>query len=318
MKVTCINLVTTAREHSFVTPDVGPLKALALALLFLIMGCGGDGSPALPVAGFKVEFGEQNIPTAMVAGETVLANVSFKNVSQRIWPSRPNNSGQNAVELSYHWVDRKGQTVIFDGLRTPLPKDLNPGESASLKAKIRAPDRAGNYILEMTLVQEGVAWFTDNDGGKITVHVNVVAANAQGPDAAGAKAVAQVGAPEAQNQENHRPAKVIHGSLPEKSDDARLSDKSAQATQSKERQDTRTKAWAVQAGSYSQEKDAEKFAKILRAKGYDAYVVVTKVKGKVWRQVRIGRLASKAEANRLQETLKTSEKLKQSFVVFSG
>jgi hypothetical protein len=80
----------------------------------------------------------------------------------------------NAVHLSYHWLDQKRQPVVYDGLRTQLPSDLNPGESLTLKAAIQAPDKAGEYVLHMTLVQEGVAWFSDRGGGQVSLPVSVV------------------------------------------------------------------------------------------------------------------------------------------------
>jgi hypothetical protein len=150
---------------------------LLLPALFVVFGC-GDSSPKLPLAGFKVEFGPHNIPTEMVAYETVLADITIKNASTKTWPSKPNQGGRNAVNLSYHWLDRKRQMVVFDGLRTPLPRDLNPGESITLRATIRAPEKAGEYLLHVTMVQEGVAWFSESDGGQLSIPVSVAAASA--------------------------------------------------------------------------------------------------------------------------------------------
>jgi hypothetical protein len=144
-------------------------------VLCTFFGCGGGDSPKLPAAGFKVEFGKHNIPTEMVAGETVLADVTIKNASFRTWPSKPNSRGRNAVNLSYHWLDRKRQVVVFDGFRTSLPRDLNPGESVTLRAGIRAPEKAGEHVLHVTLVQEGVAWFSERDGGELSIPVSVTA-----------------------------------------------------------------------------------------------------------------------------------------------
>jgi hypothetical protein len=123
--------------------------------------------------GFKVEFGKHDIPTEMMVGQTVAADVAIKNASSKTWPSKPDPRGRNAVNLSYHWLDRKRQVVVFDGLRTPLPRDLNPGESVTLSAAIRAPEKPGVYLLHLTLVQEGVAWFSEKDGGQILVPVSV-------------------------------------------------------------------------------------------------------------------------------------------------
>jgi hypothetical protein len=142
-------------------------------VLLLFFGCGGDGSSELPLVGFKVEFGKHDIPAEMTAGQTVSADVTIKNASSKTWPSKPDSGGRNAVNFSYHWLDRKRQMVVFDGLRTPLPRDLNPGESVTLRASIRTPEKPGEYLLHVTLVQEGVAWFSEKDGGQILIPITV-------------------------------------------------------------------------------------------------------------------------------------------------
>jgi hypothetical protein len=148
-------------------------------VLTVVFGC-GESSPRLPLAGFKVAFGPHNVPTEMVAGEILLADIAIKNASTKTWPSKPNQRGRNAVNLSYHWLDGKRQMVVFDGLRTPLPRDLNPGESVTLRAAIRAPEKGGGYLLHVTMVQEGVAWFSDSDGGQLLIPVVVAASAHQG------------------------------------------------------------------------------------------------------------------------------------------
>jgi cell division protein FtsN len=61
-------------------------------------------------------------------------------------------------------------------------------------------------------------------------------------------------------------------------------------------------------------KDADLFAKKLRDKGYDVRVIVADVGGKTWHRVQVGELASQQEAVDLQKSLKSSEKLEQTFV----
>lgn len=153
------------------------LSAFVFLLLISLIGCGRRSAPRR-LSDFKVEFGDHNIPAQMTVGRTVTAVITVKNSSQNKWPSKPNDKGRNAVNLSYHWRDRKGAIVVFDGLRTSLPNDVQPGSSVQLKAMIQPPDRAGQYALEVTLVQEGVAWFPERNGDKITRTVNVINSNA--------------------------------------------------------------------------------------------------------------------------------------------
>jgi hypothetical protein len=150
-----------------------PLLIFLAAVVLFIFGCGSDGSSELPLTGFKVEFVKHDIPSEMGPGQTVSVDVTIKNVSSETWPSKPDAKERNAVNLSYHWLDRRRQIVVFEGLRTPLPRDLNPGESITLKASISAPEKTGDYLLHLTLVQDGVAWFSERDGGHVLISVSV-------------------------------------------------------------------------------------------------------------------------------------------------
>ena len=47
----------------------------------------------------------------------------------------------------------------IEGKRTTLPGTVAPGEAVSLAATVVAPDEPGSYVLRVSLVQEGVAWF---------------------------------------------------------------------------------------------------------------------------------------------------------------
>lgn len=75
------------------------------------------------------------------------------------------------------------------------------------------------------------------------------------------------------------------------------------------------KVWTVQVNAFSQERDADRLAKRLKDKGYDAYVVSTDVRGKTWHRVRVGHFATRAEARALQEDLKAKEKFIQTMTV---
>ena len=90
-------------------------------------------------------------------GETIKIPVLVKNTSNFVWDS----GSTNPVNFSYNWFDTKGNRVVFDGERTPLPKTLAPQDSEKLTAIIKFPARPGNYILALTMVQEAVIWFND-------------------------------------------------------------------------------------------------------------------------------------------------------------
>ena len=75
------------------------------------------------------------------------------------------------------------------------------------------------------------------------------------------------------------------------------------------------RVWAVQVNAFPNERDATNLTNKLTDKGYDAYVVPTSVKGKTWYRVRVGRLATREEAEQLEEILKTKEKFSNTITV---
>ena len=63
------------------------------------------------------------------------------------------------VNLSYHWYDSSGKTVMWDGMRTSLA-GLKQGEVRSVTAQVQVPAVAGQYTLKWDVVREGVTWFS--------------------------------------------------------------------------------------------------------------------------------------------------------------
>lgn len=280
--------------------------AVLPAALALFAGCADKRAGPLPEAGFQVEFVSHNIADKMKAGEKVLADVTVKNISSATWPSEPSPNELHAVNLSYHWLTRRGRMVVFDGIRTPLPRDLAPGESVPLNVAIQPPDQPGVYRLEVTLVQEGVAWFPERGGDKLTRRVIVVAERGAGPAPTGAPHPS--GGFRAKAKNRKKP-----GALPPEKTGS--PGQTAQSVKTPASRDGQNGPWAVQVGSYTRKGDAESLAAKLRDKGYNTHVSVSEIKGKSWHQVRVGGFASRAEANKFQDELRAKEDSRQSFVV---
>lgn len=71
--------------------------------------------------------------------------------------------GRRAVHVSHHWLASDGEVAVFDGLRTALPYDVEPGHTLQLSCFFRAPETEGDATLVWTLVQEEVGWFDARD-----------------------------------------------------------------------------------------------------------------------------------------------------------
>jgi acetolactate synthase-1/2/3 large subunit len=69
----------------------------------------------------------------------------------------------NPVHISYRWVNPEDPDAEIEGLRTPLPETLPPGDERVYRFSLRTPETPGRYHLLVTLVQEQVAWFDHLD-----------------------------------------------------------------------------------------------------------------------------------------------------------
>ncbi len=96
-------------------------------------------------------------PTVTVqAGQVVTVTVQVRNEGVRTWTPE----GEFAFALSYHLSREDGTSVSYDGLRSPLPRPVAPGEEVQVQARIQAPPDAGRYRVEWDMVQEAVTWFS--------------------------------------------------------------------------------------------------------------------------------------------------------------
>ena len=95
----------------------------------------------------------------MYAGKGLLLDVQLRNdSSQAISSDYPQR-----VFLGYHWANEDGSYDTYAGRRTALPAALAPGGQCNIEMRIIPPARAGNYELQVGLLQEGISWFETGD-----------------------------------------------------------------------------------------------------------------------------------------------------------
>jgi hypothetical protein len=141
-----------------------------LSLIFGGLGCEkekekGKVEKVNPLSEFKAEIVVENPPTVLKVNSSSTFKVKVKNISNVAWPVG------YSINLAYHWLNKDGKVVVFDGARTPIPHDVKPNEEILLDANVLAPNQAGDYILEFDMVQEMVAWFKDK--GSKTTRINI-------------------------------------------------------------------------------------------------------------------------------------------------
>jgi len=96
-------------------------------------------------------------PTSTARDRTFEARLRLRNTGWQTWDSH----ASPPVLASYHWADAQGTTVIHDGLRTPLPSTIGPGEDADVIVNVQAPPQPGRYRLLVDLVHEHTTWFSE-------------------------------------------------------------------------------------------------------------------------------------------------------------
>jgi hypothetical protein len=85
------------------------------------------------------------------AGALGTARVEVENAGSATW--------REDVACSYHWLDALGNPIVWDGIRTPLPRPVAPEERITVRIDLRAPIPPGRYRLALDLVAEHRAWF---------------------------------------------------------------------------------------------------------------------------------------------------------------
>jgi hypothetical protein len=75
------------------------------------------------------------------------------------------------LNLSYHWLDERGNPILWDGIRTPVA--AAPGERIRVAARLRGPIPPGPYLLALDLVDEHRFWLAELGNHSPTLDVDV-------------------------------------------------------------------------------------------------------------------------------------------------
>ena len=111
-----------------------------------------------------VSWGDWSLPELQAGAET-RAQVELQNAGTVPW--------RNGIFLAYHWLDDRGNAIVWDGIRTALP-DLPPGARAVVEPRVRAPIPPGRYRFALDLVAEHRAWFSELGSEMASRDVEVV------------------------------------------------------------------------------------------------------------------------------------------------
>ncbi len=107
-------------------------------------------------------------PRLLYLEDLVTAPIELRNDGSLTW------RGDAGFNVGYHWRSLTGDMVQKNGIRTPLPRDVEPEGSVGLEARLRPPPKPGIYRLEWDVVHEKVTWFSSRDPTPVETIVVVV------------------------------------------------------------------------------------------------------------------------------------------------
>jgi hypothetical protein len=84
--------------------------------------------------------------------------VEAENAGTAPWRTRGHEAG---LFLSYHWLDERGNAIVWDGPRTVLERVVAPGETLAQTMTVRGPIPPGRYRLAVDLVEEHRFWVSE-------------------------------------------------------------------------------------------------------------------------------------------------------------
>jgi hypothetical protein len=169
----------------------------ALALVAFTFACKREASPqpaqsgrpqaaarndvptALPANGFRAAITLVEPPTKLRSGQKETVRVRVKNASDVMWwargaPVNPSSNNKFYIATGNRWLKSDGSlSTDMDG-RSGIGKDLNPGEETEVPLVITAPKEPGEYTLEIDVIQEQVAWFSDKGSPTAKTKITIV------------------------------------------------------------------------------------------------------------------------------------------------
>jgi hypothetical protein len=118
------------------------------------------------------------------AGTLVSVAVEVENAGSAPWRTRGEAEG---LFLSYHWLDERGNPIVWDGLRTRLAAVVEPGATLRQSLAVRAPIPPGRYRLALDLLEERRFWLAELGNERHEEDVEVAPRDASGARVFGAE-----------------------------------------------------------------------------------------------------------------------------------
>jgi hypothetical protein len=114
------------------------------------------------------------------AGALTHARIVVENAGSAAWRD---------LNVSYHWLDDRGNPIVWDGIRRPV--SAAPGEQIKRELEVRGPIPPGRYRLALDLVDEHRFWLAELGNFTPELDVDVRPRDASGARMFGAEGDAE-------------------------------------------------------------------------------------------------------------------------------
>ncbi len=115
--------------------------------------------------------GFNSVAVTLTPENRLRAAFDLRNATQETWGAP--DGDENGYALGYHLFDSETNTLVVDGDRNPLPRDMPPGASAHFDLDLALPPEPGRYRVFISLMREGVAWFYERGWEFLLTEVSV-------------------------------------------------------------------------------------------------------------------------------------------------
>ena len=149
-----ICFVKSAAIFEITTPVIPYREGMVDIVARSFLNLDATGGELTESAARKISLKVESNPQDCVNSNEILLVVSLINHSNYVLSS----SETGRFFISYHWLSPDKTVLQHDGLRSRLPHDVWPNESARCPLHVLPPPTAGKWHLQVRLLQEGVRW----------------------------------------------------------------------------------------------------------------------------------------------------------------
>jgi len=133
----------------------------------------------LPDSGFRAQITAPDPPERLRTGQVAVINIKVKNTSDVIWypqggVTTDRTDNQFYIAAGNRWLDKDGKLTSEPEGHNGIVKDLKPGEETDMTLQITAPKQPGDWTMQLDMVQEGVAWFSEKGSPVTNIKIQVV------------------------------------------------------------------------------------------------------------------------------------------------